>query len=331
MKVALEELKKIAGAALLAQGYSEGESAQILEVLLYAQMRGNNQGVVKLIGAGMPRSADAAEMEITKETAVSAVIDAHHTQSMIVVSRATDIAIDKAKAGGIAVVGINHLNSSSGAIGYYAGKIAAQGLVGIVMGAGPETVAPAGATEAVFGTNPLAIGMPGEGEPVVLDITTAAMAFYGVVEAKAAGRQLPEGIAYDAEGRPSTDPAMVLDGALRPFDRSQRGSGLGMMIQLLAGPFVGAGSDVITGNWGHLILVIDPQLLAGSDVLIDGVKKIVAKTKAARKLDGVGEILVPGERGSRKSREVLASGMIEIEDNLFAQLQKAAQSAARGA
>jgi LDH2 family malate/lactate/ureidoglycolate dehydrogenase len=331
MKVALEELKKITFSALLNQGYSETESEQILEVLLYAQVRGNNQGVVKLIGAGMPRSSDAADPEITRETPVSAVIDAHHTQSMIAVTQATDIAINKARTSGVAVVGVNHLNSSSGAIGYYAGKIAAQGLVGIVMGAGPETVAPAGATEAVFGTNPLAIGVPGRGEPVVLDITTAAMAFYGVVEAHAAGRQLPEGIAYDADGKPSTDPARVLKGALLPFDKSQRGSGLGMMIQLLAGPFVGAGSDVITGNWGHLILVIDPQALAGSEALLGGVQKIVTKTKNARKLDGVDEILVPGERGSRQTREVLSSGMIEIEDNLFAQLQKAAQPAAKGA
>lgn len=325
MKIALDELKSIARSALIKQGYNETESDQILEVLLYAQMRGNNQGVVKLIGAGIPKSPDAGEIEVTKETAVSMMIDAHHAHPMIAVRRAAEAAVAKAKKSGLAVVGINHLNTSSGAIGYYAGKIAEQGLVGIVMAAGPETVAPAGSTEAVFGTNPLAIGAPGMDEPVILDMTTAAMAYYGVVEAHAAGRELPQDIAYDAYGIPSTDPAKVLDGALRPFDKSQRGSGLSMMIQILAGPLVGAGSDNMTGNWGHFILAIDPDAMSGSAALRDGVTRIVKKVKAARKEKGVEEIFVPGERGNSKTRKVTASREIEIEDNLYKQLKAAAQ------
>ena len=325
MKVALEELRKIAKSALRKQGYNEAESVQILEVLLYAQMRGNNQGVVKLIGGGIPKAPDTGELEVTKETAVSTVIDAHHVHPMIAVCQAAQMAINKAKENGVAVVGVNHINTSSGAIGYYAGKIAEQGLVGVVMAAGPETVAPAGSTEAIFGTNPLAIAVPGMDEPLVLDMTTAAMAFFGVVEAHAAGRKLPEGIAYDADGNPSTDPAKVLDGALRPFDKSQRGSGLSMMIQILAGPLVGAGSNNMTGNWGHLVLAINPEILCGSESLRDGVAKIIAKVKSARKMQGIDDILVPGERGNRKANAVLTADEIEIEDNLYAQLKKAAQ------
>jgi L-2-hydroxycarboxylate dehydrogenase (NAD+) len=325
VKIALDELKRLAKNALLKQGYTDTESGQILEVLLYAQLRGNNQGVVKLIGAGIPKSKDAGEIEITKETAASVLIDAHHVHPMIAVPKAVEIAIAKAKKHGLVVVGINHINTSSGAIGFYAGKIAEAGLVGVVLAAGPETVAPAGSTEAVFGTNPLAISAPGlSDEPLVLDMTTAAMAFYGVVEAKAAGRKLPEGIAYDGDGNPSTDPARVIDGALRPFDKSPRGSGLSMMIQILAGPLVGAGSDNMSGNWGHFILAIDPEALGGAELLRDGVAKIVAKVKAARRLQGVENILVPGERGARKTADVLAAGEIEVEDGLYAQLKKAA-------
>lgn len=325
MKIALEELKTLAKNSLVKQGYGDAESDQILDVLLYAQLRGNNQGVVKLIGAGIPKSKDAGEIEITKETAGSVVIDAHHVHPMIAVRKAAEIAVAKAKQNGIVVVGVNHINTSSGAIGFYAGQIAEAGFVGVVLAAGPETVAPAGSTEAVFGTNPLAIAVPGSAaEPVVLDMTTAAMAFYGVIEAKAAGRALPEGIAYDGDGNPSTDPAKVIDGALRPFDKSQRGSGLSMMIQILAGPLVGAGSDNMAGNWGHLILAIDPDILGGAAALREGVGKITAKVKAARKLQGVDNILIPGERGNLKAAEVTATGQIEIEDGLYAQLKKAA-------
>src|SRR5277367_6299885 len=100
MKIALDELKRVAKAALLKQGYDEVEGAQILEVLLYAQLRGNNQGVVKLIGPGIPKSKDAGQIEVTKETAVSLVIDAHHVHPMIAVTGAAERAIAKAKENG---------------------------------------------------------------------------------------------------------------------------------------------------------------------------------------------------------------------------------------
>ena len=83
----------------------------------------------------------------------------------------------------------------------------------------PEFVAPHGAKKAVFGTNPIAIGVPAEGGPVVMDMATAAYAWFGVLEAKTAGRRIPMGVAQDAEGNVTDDPAKVLDGgAIRVFD-----------------------------------------------------------------------------------------------------------------
>lgn len=170
MKIKLSELKDIAKKAILKYGYSEKEADAILEVLLYAQLRGNNQGIVKLIGAGIPKPQDVGEIKIEKDTKLSAIINGHKNHAMVVVNKGVDIVVQKAKEHGMGIVGINHINTSSGALGYYAKRIAKEGLVGMVFSGSASTVATSGSYEPIFGTNPLAIGVPTEGDPLVLDM-----------------------------------------------------------------------------------------------------------------------------------------------------------------
>lgn len=330
MKIKLEELKDLTRKTILKYRYTDKEADLIQEVLLYAQLRGNNQGIVKLIGSGIPKAPDAGEIEVEKETKLSALINGHKNHAMVVVNRAVDLAVQKAKGHGVGIVGVNHINTSSGAIGFYAKRIAKEGLLGMVFAGSSETVATEGSYEPIFGTNPLAIGVPTQNDPLVLDMATAAMAYFGVVEAKTAGKSLPEGIAYDKEGNPTTDPAKVLDdGALRTFDKGHKGAGLSMMVQILTGPLVGAsftGIGDVANNWsGHLVIAIDPEILGGLEAVRDGVTKMIEKVKATKKLPGVKEILVPSERGDRMTKAVLDSGEIEIEDNLYSELKKVAE------
>lgn len=326
MKIKLNDLRELTAKAITKYGYTADETAQILEVLLYAQMRGNNQGVVKLTGKGIPKPADAGEITIEKDTKVSAVVNGMKNHAMVVVNLATDIAITKATEHDIALVGVHGICTSSGAIGYYARKIAKQGFIGMVFAGSSQTVAMAGSYEPIFGTNPLAIAIPTIDEPLVLDMATAAMPYYGVIEANIAGRKLPEGIAYDKEGNLTTDPALALDGALRTFDKGYKGSGLSMMVQILTGPLVGAsftGVGDVPNNWaGHLIVAINPELLGGLENLKDGVAKMTEKVLATKPLPGVPEIFVPGEKGDRMTSKVLETGEIEIEENLYNELQK---------
>jgi L-2-hydroxycarboxylate dehydrogenase (NAD+) len=333
MKVSLNEFDDIVRRAIAGYGYTEPEVATIHAVLMYAQLRGNNQGVVKLIGPGIPRDPEAGAVSVAFETEVSALIDGARNHAMVVVDHAVDVALAKAAERGIAVVGVNQLNTSSGAIGYYARRIADAGLIGIVFAGAPPTVAPEGSYEARYGTNPLAIAVPSDDGPVVLDMATAAMALYGVIEAKTAGRSLPPNIAFDSEGRLTTDPAAALGGALRTFDQAAKGSGLSFMVQALAGPLVGAafaGLGDVAGNWGgHLMIALDPQLLGARDRMACGITEMVGQVKSASPLPGVEEIAVPGELGDRRTRAVMDVGEIEVEDNLYEELCRV--SAARTA
>ena len=196
MKIEISALRELARKAILQFGYTEEETNNILEVLMYAQLRGNNQGVVKLIGAGIPKSPRVQAPEIVKETPVSAWINAHETHAMVVMNQAVDHAVMKVKQHSIALIGVNHINTSSGALGYYVRRLARAGYVGMMFAGSMETVAVTGSYQPMLGTNPLALAIPtAKDEPFVFDMATAAMAYFGVVEANTAGKSLPEGIA----------------------------------------------------------------------------------------------------------------------------------------
>ena len=107
-------------------------------------------------------------------------------------NKAVTTAIMKAKEHGFGIVGTHDTSTSTGALGYWADKIAKEGLIGFVFAGSPETVTYHGSYEPIFGTNPLAIGIPADDAPIVLDMATAAMAYYGLIEAKTAGRKIPQ-------------------------------------------------------------------------------------------------------------------------------------------
>ena len=196
--------------------------------------------------------------------------------------------------------------------------------MGFAFSGSPSTVCHHGSCEPKYGTNPIAIGIPGKREVIVLDMATAAMAYYGLIEAKTAGQKIPGDVAYDTNGKLTTDPAKAMEGAIRPFDRSYKGAGLAMIVEILTGPLVGA-SFVGLGernNWGNLIFVIDTELLGDREEFKSKISQLIEDIKASKKLPGVKEIFVPGEKGNRLTQERLDAGEIEIEDNLFQELKK---------
>ncbi|MCL5430008.1 MAG: Ldh family oxidoreductase [Candidatus Marsarchaeota archaeon] len=326
MEVKIKELQKLGLQTLQKYDHSKEDANMILDVLMYAQLRGNNQGLVKLIGNGYRRHPNAKAPSITKDTKLSALINGNLSPGIVVMKMATALAIKKAKEYGFGIVGTNSTNSSTGAIGYYAKEIAKEGFIGMAFAGSPELIAMHGSSQPIFGTNPIAVAVPSKEDPIVLDMATAAIPFFGLVEAKTAGKKIPEGLAYDKEGNRTTDPAKALEGAVMAFG-GHKGAGLAMIIEVLTGPLVKASFSTVgdvSNNWGNLILAIDPDLLTDKESFKKEVSTMVEKIKATRRLPGVDEILVPGERGDKLTKKYSTKGSIEIEDNLYNEIKKAA-------
>ena len=321
MKIKIQELRDLILKALNKHGYTDEEAPVIADILLYTQFRGVSHGVVKLLSDEFGKNPEAGEPQLIKETTISALIDGAKGSGIFVMNRAVDIALSKALEHGIAIVGTNNTFASTGALGYYVERLSAKSLVGIALSSSPETVPPHGSSEAVFGTNPIAISIPTLDEPLTLDMATAAMPFFAVMEAKFAGKTLPEGIGYDKAGNSTTDPGAIVDsGSINPFDFGPKGAGLAMMFGILAGPLVGAaalGSGETWKNWGNLIIAIDPKIFGDLETFKKAVTDHVTRTKSAKRLPGVEEIFVPGERSSKKSVQAQSEGMVEIGESII--------------
>ncbi len=325
MKVQIDELKRVTLQVLARGGYPPDEAETILNVLMYAQLRGNNQGIVKLIGAGMPRDKACQPISVVRNTKLSALLDGGRNSGMVVVNYAMKLAIQKAGEHGMGIVGTHNTNSSTGAIGYYASQIAQAGYIGLVFSGSGEYMAMYGSYEPLFGTNPLAFGIPTTSKPIVFDMATASIARFGIVEAKTAGRTIPEGVAYDSSGQLTTDPSAALGGAIRAFG-GYKGAALALLVEVLTHPLVSTTQDNAGHkmDWGNLLLAIDPELLVDGNTFVERVTSLVQRLKDAKKLPGIDEILVPGERGDRFMEAVMEAGSIDVEDQLWISLEQAA-------
>ncbi len=324
MKIKVSELENLSKKALLKYGYTDQESITILNMLMYAQLRGNDQGIVKLIGKGIPKNENAQKPTIEKETPTTAVINANLTMEAIAMEQAVEMVVSKAKAMGIAIVGTHNGDGSSGAIGYWSRKIAENGLVGITMSSYPfPMVPPHGSYEPLFCTNPIAWGVPTKNEPIVLDMASSAMSFFGLVQAKTKGTQVGEKIGYDKDGNETTDPTEIMSGAIRPFDSGFKSAGLALMVQIIGGALIGADfNDKNSKNDGNVVIAINPESLVGINHFVEETTKMTQAIKQAKKLEGVDEVMVPGERGDKIRSQILDSGEIEVEDNLLQSLKE---------
>lgn len=241
---------------------------------------------------------------------------------MVATAKAAEMAVSLAENHGVGIVASNHTFTSSGAIGYFSRQIAKAGYIGFVcVGNGSFAfVAPSGSAEPKFGTNPFSYAFPYTGGEVVFDNATAAIAYFGIVEAKLKGEKLPEGIGFDKDGNPSTDPAAVLDGSIATF-ANHKGFGLSLFVQLLGSAFSLAG---ISGaheedGSGTFVMAIDPGLLAGRDEYMQRATELIEQVKSAKPLPGQ-KVTLPGEQGDAIAKQAEASGEIDIADAIWNEL-----------
>lgn len=328
-KIKITDFKNKLEKVLVSTYYQPNQAKEIVEVLLFAEMTGKNtQGILKLLGTEPIQNIKPKhEPKIIKETRASTMIDGGGNPAILVCQMANKIAIAKCKKNGFAIIGTHNTFSSSGAIGFYVNEMAKDDFIGIVAAGSPGGVAPFGSLDPLFGTNPIAFGFPTKNDPLIFDMATSAITWYGLVRAKALGQKLPEGVAFDQNGNLTTDPKAAMSGTILPFDKGYKGSGLGMMIEILTGPLVGGTyCNPETGDWSNLFIAIDPDLLAGKEKFKKNCSDLIYKVKSSRKVKSIEEILVPGEKSLRRKREVEKSGFIEVEEKLLDDLEKNSQT-----
>ena len=243
---------------------------------------------------------------VVRETACSAVLDGQFGYGQVIGREAMDIAITKAQQAGLCAVAIRNAGHL-GRIGAWAEQVAQAGLASIhfvnTSGFG-ILVAPHGGTDRRLSANPIAAGAPGpNGVPLVLDISTSAIAEGKIQVAKNHGELLPPGCTIDSEGRPNQDPTLFYGppmGALLPFG-GHKGYGLSMFCEIFAGALSGGQTtNPDNATAGRLVnnmlsLVFDAEAFCGAKAFNAEISRLAAWVKASPPIMPDGEVLLPGE------------------------------------
>jgi len=314
--ISVEEARRLSMAAFTKAGINSHEAKIITDILLEAEMRGRpTHGLIRLSGIVARAKEQAnAQIHVVRENGHYALVDAGGKFGYIAAHYAMELAIRRAEKHGLALVGVKN-SGHSGMLGYYARMALRRDLIGIVICNTRPMVAAWGGIDAVFGTNPIAVAIPSDGQPLVLDMSTSSVTFGDLLVASREGRKLPEGAALNAAGQPTVDPQEAKDGVFMPFG-GHKGFGLGLVVQVLAGALVDAN---ILKTGGILLMAIDPGIFLPVNEFKRRVASYMNFVKSSRKADGVEEILIPGERSERYRQSCLKQG-ISLNEELLQQV-----------
>jgi L-2-hydroxycarboxylate dehydrogenase (NAD+) len=324
LPIEIAKLVEFIASALAAAGIPPADARQVAALMAEADARGGDaHGVFRLPqyvkqiqnGAVNPRP----NIQVVSNQPGTALVDGDNALGHLVMKRATDLAIEKARQCGVAWVGTRRGNHA-GPAQLYPRMIAAQDMIGLYFCVGnTNLVPPWGGTEVLLSTNPIAIAVPAMRHPVIsLDMATTNTAF-GKIRLKAQrGEPMPEGWMIDRQGKPLTDPKRASEGFLLPIGGA-KGYGLALMIGLLAGTLNGAafGRDVVdytvdsktASNTGQSIVAVNIAAFADVPSFKEQVDEVWDVMKSSPTLPGVDEVRLPGEHSEQIYRERMAHGV----------------------
>ena len=280
VSLTLDEIFDLAKKTLLANGCDDETASILADLIMKAERDGSlSHGLFRLpayvSGLKSGKINGKARPEIKKISPSAIKVLGNNCLAPMVLNKGIPELVKAAKENGVAVLAITNSHHMA-AMWPETEAIAEQGLVAFACTSYKPAVAPAGAIKPLYGTNPISFAWPRKGKtPVVYDMATASMAMGEVQVAKREGHKVPLGTGLTKDGKETTDPGEIADGGvLLPFG-GYKGSGIAMMVELLAGALVGdkfsyetAANDTNDGgppSGGEFILAISPDKLSEND------------------------------------------------------------------
>lgn len=314
-RVDVTVLRDFIAASFRRLGLPDGDALTVAALMAEADLQGSDgHGVIRLPQYARRIRAGGInlrpDIRVLQERSGMALIDGDNGMGHLVMSRAAELAIDKARIAGVAWVG-TRMSNHAGPASLYARKVLAQDMIGMIFAVGNANhLPPWGGLEMLLSTNPIAVAVPaGRHVPVVLDMATTVAA-YGKVKAKAQrGEAMPEGWMIDRDGRPLTDPRRAEEGFLLPIG-GYKGYGLALIVGLLAGTLNGAamGKEVIdfnhddqsATNTGQVIVAIDVAAFGDLQAFKKSVDMLIDDLRQSRRMPNVDRIWLPGEQSDAR-------------------------------
>jgi LDH2 family malate/lactate/ureidoglycolate dehydrogenase len=280
----------------------------VAECLLFAELRGvDSHGLVRLPVYAKRLKAKVVNarpaMTVHTRFAAAALVDGDNGLGPVVGCRAMDEALHLAETCGAGFVGVRHSNHF-GAAAFYVERALPRRCIGVAVSNAPPNMAAFGGRERFLGTNPMAVAIPaGEEPPVVFDASSSVVARGKIILAAHRNLPIPEGWAIDPTGRPTTDAAEALAGAVLPFG-GPKGSAISFLIDIFSGVLTGAAFALhlntlenlgAVQNLGHVFAAYRTDLFLPAEEFARRMDEILRMLKAAAPAPGVERVLAPGE------------------------------------
>lgn len=321
-----------------AAGMPDGDAATVANLMAEGDMLGkDSHGIFRLPGyIGRVKAGgfnSNPNIRIENERAATALLDGDNGMGHLVVNRAAEIAIEKAKTAGVAWVGMHHSNHA-GAAGVYSNKALPHDMIGLYVAVGSANhLPPWGGTEMLLSTNPIAVSVPADQEnSIVLDMATTVTS-YGKVKVYAQrGLEMPEGWMVGPDGGPLTDASKADTGYLLPIGGA-KGYGLALIFGILAGTLNGAGfgknvvdmnADATSAtNTGQFYLAVDISAFMDVEEFKKQVDVVIREMRGSPTLPDVESVRLPGEMTHVAYADRTANG-VPLPDPLLDNLARVA-------
>ena len=328
MKFAPARLRGLASGLLEARNVPSAHARLQADLLLEAELRGlPSHGLQRLplilsrLDKGLADGQARGSGTWRRRSFLS--VDGERGLGPVVVMQALEAMRPVVGETGIAIAAIRNANHI-GMLAYYAEAAARSGLIGVVMSTSEALVHPFGGTQAMLGTNPVAIGVPSGDQPFVLDLATSVVSMGKINHHAMRGMSIPPGWAVDAEGRPTKDAKAARTGAIAPFGGA-KGYGLGLAIELLVAALAGSDlapnvrgtlDDIHAANKGDLLILIDA---AAGDGSIRSLTSYLNRLRGSHPSEPASPVAVPGD-GARERRAATERSGIELPQPLLEHL-----------
>ena len=329
--ISADHLTQFVVSVLMAKGMPQASAATLAEVLAWADLRGVSSHGVSRLSMYLRTIADgdmdpAAAPQIENRAGALFVVEGHRCAGPVAMKLALEEAARRARSFGVGMAVIRR-TTHTGAIGRYVHAAAEQGFAAVMFNSGPPNMAYQGSRVKSLATSPMAIGVPSEEGPLVLDMATATIANGRLIQAVRSGEPIPPGCALTKDGVPTTDAAAA--DILLPLG-GPKGSGISFMFECLTGvlatnpilaSMIGPGGKRRHEHNAMLILIDIAAMRPLGDFKRD-MSELGAIVRALPRLEPEVAIMLPGERGAkafeRRSREGIPlspktlAGLLEI-------------------
>ncbi len=341
IKYSYEQLKKFCTDAFVKFGFNKEESDIIVDVLLTSDLYGiESHGMQRLVryhkGIEKGLIKIDAKPEIVFETPVSAVIEGNDGMGQLLGYKAMNIAIEKAKKTGMAIVTVRNSNHY-GIAGYYAKMACNEGLIGMSMTNSEAIMVPTFGRLAMLGSNPIAIAMPAEPYDFFFDASTTVVTRGKLEIYNKLQKPLPEGWALNSTGKGSSDASDVLKnivakagGGIMPLggeteqSGSHKGYGYGMFCEI----FTSILSMGLTSNHTHIggkggtchgFIAINPEVFGDADAIKEHLSTLLRELRESPKAEGAERIYTHGEKEVFAFKDRMENG-IEVNKGTVAEM-----------